>query len=47
MFKFGSETDKRSILLGGLWHFDKALIMVTELVMIRDVKKQDFRHVSF
>lgn len=29
MLKFGSEVDKRSIMVGGPWHFDRALIALT------------------
>ena len=47
MFKFGSENDKRSIIMGGPWHFDRALIALTEPVGIGDVKNQKFSHVSF
>ncbi|KAH9751459.1 CCHC-type domain-containing protein [Citrus sinensis] len=47
MFKFGSEMDKRSILVGGPWHFDRALIVLKEPAGIGDVKKQDFSHASF
>ncbi|KAL9411051.1 hypothetical protein AB3S75_044765 [Citrus x aurantiifolia] len=47
MFKFGSENDKRSIIMGGPWHFDRALIALTEPVGIGDVKKQKFSHISF
>ncbi|KAL9417008.1 hypothetical protein AB3S75_040075 [Citrus x aurantiifolia] len=47
MFKFGSEVDKRSIMVGGPWHFDRAFIALTEPAGIRDIKKQDFSHVSF
>ena len=39
MFKFGSEADKRSIMAGGPWHFDRALMVLTEPVGIGDVKK--------
>ena len=47
MFKFGSKVDKRGIMVGGPWHFDRALIVLTEPAGIRDIKKQDFSHVSF
>lgn len=47
MFKFGSNEDKRRILAGGPWHFERALIVLTELSGIGDIKKQDFSHVSF
>ena len=39
MFKFGTEADKRSILMRGPWHFDRALIVLTEPAGIGDVKK--------
>lgn len=47
MFKFGSNDDKRRILVGGPLHFDIALIVLTEPYGIWDVKKQNFSHVSF
>ncbi|KAL9423295.1 hypothetical protein AB3S75_035396 [Citrus x aurantiifolia] len=47
MFKFGANEDKRRILAGGPWHFDRALIVLTEPTGIGDVKKQDFSHASF
>lgn len=47
MFRFGLEADKRSIMVGGPWHFDRALIVLTEPAGIGDIKKQDFSHVSF
>ncbi|KAH9781102.1 CCHC-type domain-containing protein [Citrus sinensis] len=47
MFKFGTESDKRSIMMGGPCHFDRALIVLTEPVGIGDVKKQNFSHTSF
>lgn len=47
MFRFGLEADKRSIMVGGPWHFARALIVRTEPEGIGDIKKQDFSHVSF
>lgn len=47
MFKFGSEMDKRSVLVGGPWHFDRALIVLKEPAGIRDLKKQNFSRASF
>ncbi|KAL9408628.1 hypothetical protein AB3S75_047079 [Citrus x aurantiifolia] len=47
MFKFGSNEDKRRILMGGPWHFDRALTVLTEPSRIGDIKKQDFSRVSF
>lgn len=47
MFKFGTEADKRSILMGGPWHFDRALIVLTEPARIGDVKKQKLNQASF
>lgn len=37
MFKFGSNDDKRRILVGGPWHFDRALILLTEPSGIGDM----------
>lgn len=28
LFKFGSEEEKKRILMGGSWHFDRALIVL-------------------
>lgn len=47
IFKFGSNEDKMRILAGGLWHFDRVLIVLTEPVGIIDIKMQDFSHLSF
>lgn len=47
MFKFGSSEDKRRISVGGPWHFDRALIVLTVPSGIGDIKKQDFSRVSF
>lgn len=47
MFKFGSSEDKRRISVGGPWHFDRALIVLTVPSGIGDINKQDFSRVSF
>lgn len=47
IFQFGSEADKRKIFAGGPWHFDKALIVLTEPAGIGEITKQAFTHVSF
>ncbi|KAL9436889.1 hypothetical protein AB3S75_022854 [Citrus x aurantiifolia] len=47
MFKFAEETDKRRVLSGGPWHFDRALIVLTEPKGIGEVSKQVFTHVPF
>lgn len=47
MFKFGFEMDKRSVLVGGPWHFDRALIVVKEPAGIGDVNKLNFSQASF
>ena len=47
IFQFGSEADKRKVFTGGPWHFDKALIVLTELAGIGEITKQAFTHVSF
>lgn len=47
MFKFGLNEDKRRILAGGPWHFDRALIVLTKPIRIGDIKKQNFNYVFF
>ena len=47
MFKFAEEADKKIILIGGPWHFDRALILLTEPRGIGEVTKQSFTHTSF
>ncbi|KAL9425867.1 hypothetical protein AB3S75_032771 [Citrus x aurantiifolia] len=47
LFKFGTETDKRNILAGGPWHFDRALIVLVEPRGIGEINKQVFTHASF
>lgn len=47
LFKFASEEEKKRILMGGPWHFDKALIVLTEPVSIGDIKDQSFTHTTF
>ena len=47
MFKFYSEEDKRRVLMGGPWHFDRALIVLEESRGIGNVTDQPFSHVSF
>ncbi|KAL9416941.1 hypothetical protein AB3S75_040014 [Citrus x aurantiifolia] len=47
MFKFAEEADKKRVLTGGPWHFDMALIVLTEPRGIGEVTKQSFTHTSF
>lgn len=47
MFKFSLEEDKRRVLAGGPWHYDRALIVLQELKGIGNVTEQPFSHVSF
>ena len=47
IFQFGCEADKQKVLAGGPWHFDKALIVMTEPAGLGEVMKQNFTHVSF
>ena len=47
IFKFASKSEKKRILFGGPWHFDRSLMVVTEPMGIGDVKKQDFTHALF
>ncbi|KAH9650355.1 CCHC-type domain-containing protein [Citrus sinensis] len=47
IFQFGCEADKRKVLAGGPWHFDKALIVITKPAGLGEVTKKNFTHVSF
>ena len=47
LFKFVLEADKKRILAGGPWHFDRALIILTEPTGIGEVTRQTFTHTSF
>ena len=47
MFKFAEEADKKRVLKGGPWHFDRALIVLAEPRGIGEVAKQSFTHTSF
>ena len=47
MFRFAKEADKKRVLTGGLWHFDRALIVLTEPNGIGEVTKQSFIRTSF
>lgn len=38
---------RKGSLWGGPWHFDKALIVLTEPASIRDIKDQSFTHTTF
>lgn len=37
--KFASESEKKRILYGGPWHFDRSLLVITEPKRIDDIKK--------
>ncbi|KAL9412274.1 hypothetical protein AB3S75_045822 [Citrus x aurantiifolia] len=47
IFKLPSESEKKRILYGGPWHFDRSLLVITEPRGVGDVKRQDFTHASF
>lgn len=47
LFKFASEEEKKRVLMGGLWHFDIALIVLTKPTGIGDIKNQSFTHATF
>ncbi|KAH9650909.1 CCHC-type domain-containing protein [Citrus sinensis] len=47
LFKFASEEEKKRVLMGGPWHFNRALIVLTEPTGIGDIKNQSFTHVTF
>lgn len=45
LFKFGSDEEKKNVLMGP-WHFDRALLVLTEPSGIGDIKEQSFIHTS-
>lgn len=47
MFKFSLGADKKRVLNGGPWHFDRALIVLQEPSGIGSMKKQSFSQASF
>lgn len=47
LFKFASEKEKKRVLIGGPWHFDRVLIVLFEPTRIGDIKNQSFTHVTF
>ncbi|KAL9426214.1 hypothetical protein AB3S75_033064 [Citrus x aurantiifolia] len=47
LFKFTSEDEKKRVLMGGVWHFDRALLVLTEPTGIGDIKNQSFTHATF
>lgn len=47
MFKFTLEVDKKRVLLGGPWHFERALIILKEPSGIGEITKQSFTHSDF
>lgn len=47
VFKFPSEIEKKIVLYGGPWHFDKALMILTEPSGVGDIKHQSFQYTSF
>lgn len=47
MFKFAKEADKRSVIPGDPWHFNREYIVLTEPKGIREITKQSFAHTSF
>lgn len=47
MFKFTLEPDKRRIMLGGPWHFNRVSIVLTEPKGIGEITRQTFTHTLF
>ena len=47
MFKFATEADKKRILTGGPWHFDRVIMVLIEPTSLGEVTKQSFSHASF
>lgn len=47
IFKLLLKSEKKRILYGGPWHFDRSLLVITKQRGMGDVKRQDFTHASF
>lgn len=47
LFMFDIEEDNKKVLMGGPWHFDRALIVLSEPSGVGDVQKQSFTHATF
>ncbi|KAL9453545.1 hypothetical protein AB3S75_009200 [Citrus x aurantiifolia] len=47
LFKFGLETDKKKVMAGGPWHFDRSLIVLKEPSGIGNIRKEEFTHAAF
>lgn len=47
MFKFALEVDKRRVLVGGPWHFDRVLLVPIEPKGIENITTHAFTHTSF
>ena len=47
IFKFASASEKKRILYGGPWHFDRSLMILAELISVGNIKKQAFTHTFF
>ena len=47
LFRFGSEEEKKRMLMGGPWHFDRALIVLSEPNGVGNIKEQTFMFTSF
>ena len=47
LFKFSLEVEKREVIAGGPWHFDRALIVLEEPREIGNIRKQNFTHATF
>lgn len=47
LFKFATKEDKKRVLMGGLWHFDRALLVLSEPTGMADIKNQSSTHRSF
>ena len=39
LFKFATEGENKRVFIGGPWNFDRALLVLAELISIGDIKK--------
>ena len=47
IFKFALASEKKIILYGGPWHFDKSLMILAEPTGVGDIKNKAFTHTFF
>lgn len=39
LFKFATKGENKKVFIGGQWNFDRALLVLAELIGVGDIKK--------